>query len=92
MKQFDWWGFGVRGFCGGLLGALLGWRVWIRLYSKRELDESWEGLVVCMLVGFVVVGVIVGFRFLEATIKQKTVFHKDPRLRWREPFSLLTVF
>ena len=21
MKPFDWWGFGVRGFCGGLLGA-----------------------------------------------------------------------
>ena len=60
MKPFDWWGFGVRGFCGGLLGALIGWRAWIRLYANRDLQDSWTGLIVCVGVGFVLVGVIVG--------------------------------
>jgi hypothetical protein len=56
MNQFDWWRFGVRGFFGGIFGALIGWRFWIRFCS----EQNWQSLLVWAAGGFILVGTIVG--------------------------------
>jgi drug/metabolite transporter (DMT)-like permease len=55
-----WWGFLVRFFCGGILGILLGWRVWIRMDQRETWENAWPGLVLCLIGGFVLVGTVVG--------------------------------
>lgn len=51
--KFDWVAFQVRFFVGAIFGALLGWRIWIRTYN-------WSSLVVCMIVGALVCGTVLG--------------------------------
>jgi H+/Cl- antiporter ClcA len=59
-RHFDWWGFFVRGFIGGILGMLLGWRAWIAWSRNKTLDDAWGGLVIWMAGGFLLVGIVAG--------------------------------
>ena len=57
--KFDWEGFWVRFFCGVIVGAIYGWRVWIGKGKRPDYDN--EGLA---LIGFMVVFGILGGIFL----------------------------
>ena len=73
-RKFDWISFQVRFICGAVLGALFGWRVWIRAHfhtgrSALLFDytarHEWSSLYLFMGVGALLVGIVGGVAWRE---------------------------
>jgi hypothetical protein len=66
-RKFDWIGFQVRFACGAVVGALLGWRFWIRLYRGYGdgPKNTWVALFICVILGAAITGLTVGLGYRE---------------------------
>ena len=50
LKEFDWAGFFVRASCGAVLGALIGWRIWIKFGASASIANLIITIGTCSLV------------------------------------------
>ncbi len=64
--KFDWPGFQARFFFGAIVGALGGWKIWIRSYQgKGDGLEVWMSLSKFMVAGAIIGGIAIGLGWRE---------------------------